>query len=304
MGSKIMCNFCKSKIQIHEKKYLSNDSYLVECFKCGTYEVTGTLDATLASTEDVPFTASCWIKEQNLNGIFPRLNSDDYTMLMSIPDKRLSQKYERFIQYLCDEGKDTYCLNNVEVYTRCWINGYDELNRFKQKAIQNGHLILKYSDDKMYLLDLEVTYNAHEYLENLGYKTNSNKIFMAFMFNDDMFKQFQPTIERAVHDASDGNIEAVRVSSSTTSHDVKIDDELISMLKSSKAVIADFTGDRSAVYYEAGYAMGMGIPVIWTCKASDIDKLSFDTRQYPHIVWNDEQDLYGQVYNRLKAKVL
>ena len=36
----------------------------------------------------------------------------------------------------------------------------------------------------------------------------------------------------------------------------------------------------------------------------DVDKLSFDTRQYPHIIWENEDDLYNQVVNRLKAKIL
>ena len=50
--------------------------------------------------------------------------------------------------------------------------------------------------------------------------------------------------------------------------------------------------------------MGLGIPVIWTCKKVDESKLSFDTRQYPHIIWENEEDLYKQVVNRLKAKIL
>jgi nucleoside 2-deoxyribosyltransferase len=127
---------------------------------------------------------------------------------------------------------------------------------------------------------------------------------MAFHFTEEMKKEFELTIKRAVFDSSEGKLEAVRVSSSTTDHDAKIDDELIGMIKSSKAVIADFTGNRTAVYYEAGFAMGLGIPVIWTCKKADVDNLSFDTRQYPHIIWENEKDLYSQVLNRLKAKIL
>ena len=84
----------------------------------------------------------------------------------------------------------------------------------------------------------------------------------------------------------------------------KIDDALITMLKSSKVVIADFTGQRQAVYYEAGYAMGMGIPVIWTCREDEVNKLSFDTRQYPHILWKDKDDLYQQLKARLCAQIL
>ena len=127
---------------------------------------------------------------------------------------------------------------------------------------------------------------------------------MAFHFDLKFKREFEPTIKKAVLDALEGKLEAIRVSSSITKHDTKIDDELIGMIKSSKAIIADFTGNRSAVYYEAGFARGLGIPVIWTCKKVDIDNLSFDTRQYPHIIQKNEEDLYKQVVNRLKAKIL
>ena len=30
-------------------------------------------------------------------------------------------------------------------------------------------------------------------------------------------------------------------------------------------VVADFTGHRGGVYFEAGFARGLGIPVVWTC---------------------------------------
>ena len=76
------------------------------------------------------------------------------------------------------------------------------------------------------------------------------------------------------------------------------------MLKSSKAIIGDFSGQRNACYFEAGYAIGLGTPVIWTCNELDINGLSSDTRQYPHIIWKNEKDLYNKVFNRLKAKIL
>lgn len=183
-----------------------------------------------------------------------------------------------------------------------WCEDIKEFNMLLSKAVELNHLKLKFDgmSDKEYI----ITYDGKEFIENLGLDNNSNKIFMAFHFTEDMKKQFEAMIKRAVSDASDGKLEAVRVSSSTTEHDIKIDDELIGMIKSSKAVIADFTGNRTAVYYEAGFAMGLGIPVIWTCKKVDIDNLSFDTRQYPHIIWENEEDLYKQVVNRLKAKIL
>ncbi len=35
-------------------------------------------------------------------------------------------------------------------------------------------------------------------------------------------------------------------------------------------MIADFTGHRGGVYFEAGFAHGLGIPVIWTCREDQL----------------------------------
>lgn len=183
-----------------------------------------------------------------------------------------------------------------------WCEDIKEFNMLLSKAVELNHLKLKF--DGMLVKEYIITYDGKEFIENLVLDNNSNKIFMAFHFTEEMKKEFESTIKRAVIDSSEGKLEAVRVSSSATDPDAKIDDKLIGMIKSSKAVIADFIGDRPAVYYEAGFAMGLGIPVIWTCKKVDVGKLSFDTRQYPHIIWENEEDLYTQVVNRLKAKIL
>jgi hypothetical protein len=42
-------------------------------------------------------------------------------------------------------------------------------------------------------------------------------------------------------------------------------------------LVADFTGQRGGVYWEAGFAQGLGIPVIRTCKSDELWKLHFDT---------------------------
>jgi len=67
--------------------------------------------------------------------------------------------------------------------------------------------------------------------------------------------------------------------------------------------VADFTGSRGGVYFEAGFALGLGIPVIWSCRKNDVKKVHFDTRQYNHIVWNDSSDLYRQLRDRIEATI-
>ena len=47
-------------------------------------------------------------------------------------------------------------------------------------------------------------------------------------------------------------------------------------------MVADFTCEkgkvRGGVYYEAGFAQGIGIPVIWTVAKDSLDDVHFDTR--------------------------
>jgi nucleoside 2-deoxyribosyltransferase len=86
-------------------------------------------------------------------------------------------------------------------------------------------------------------------------------------------------------------------------HNNKIDDEIIAEILRSKFLVADFTCEkekvRGGVYFEAGFAMGLGIPVIWTVAKESLDDVHFDTRQYNHIVWDKPETLR----NLLKARI-
>jgi hypothetical protein len=90
-------------------------------------------------------------------------------------------------------------------------------------------------------------------------------------------------------------------------HNNKIDDEILAEIRRSRFLIADFTCEpknvRGGVYYEAGFAQGLGIPVIWTCRETSLADLHFDTRQYSHIVWKTPADLFTQLKNRIGATI-
>src|SRR5262245_24016164 len=66
----------------------------------------------------------------------------------------------------------------------------------------------------------------------------------------------------------------------------KIDDETLASIRGAKFLVADFTGHRGNVYYEAGFAGGLGKPVIWTVRHEDLHAAHFDTRQYNYILWS------------------
>ena len=72
----------------------------------------------------------------------------------------------------------------------------------------------------------------------------------------------------------------------------KICDRIEVEIRRSRLLVADFThgqdGARGSVYYEAGLAKGLGLPVVWTCRKTQLDVLHFDTNHYPHLPWDDD----------------
>ena len=79
-------------------------------------------------------------------------------------------------------------------------------------------------------------------------------------------------------------------------HNNDINDEMIAQIRKSKFMVADLTGYRGGVYWEAGFAYGLGLPVIYTChekwlktnKDLKIEGVHFDLSHRNIILWNDD----------------
>ena len=88
-------------------------------------------------------------------------------------------------------------------------------------------------------------------------------------------------------------------------HNNKIDDEIVAGIRRSKFLVADFTGHRGGVYFETGFATGLGLPVIWLCRQDELEKTHFDARQYNFIVWEADKlsELSKALQNRIEATI-
>lgn len=127
-----------------------------------------------------------------------------------------------------------------------------------------------------------------------------NQAFVAMWFDQSMEEPYEMGIEAAVRETG---YKPLRIDKKE--HVNKIDDEIISEIKRSRFLIADFTSERDCprggVYFEAGYALALGKPVIWCCRSDLIDNVHFDTRQFNHIVWKKSEDLKQKLKNRIGA---
>ena len=130
---------------------------------------------------------------------------------------------------------------------------------------------------------------------------NSNKVFIAMWFNDIetgfLRKMMRDVVERQGYKV---------IVIDEDHHDGYIMERVLNRIRESRFVIADFTcqpecsndkgqvgcGVRGGVYFEAGYAKGMGKTLIATCRNDDASRsrLHFDVQQLNTIFWKEVQE--------------
>ena len=128
----------------------------------------------------------------------------------------------------------------------------------------------------------------------------TDKAFVAMWFDEGLKDVYTKQISSALVEC--GYIGEFRIDQ--VEHINKIDDQIMAKINGSSLVVVDLTcpliphkGEivpayRGGVYFEAGYAMGLDIPIIWTCKKDNVDHIHFDLRQFNQILWHEEGGEY------------
>lgn len=159
--------------------------------------------------------------------------------------------------------------------------------------------------------EMSLTFDGFSRLDEINSNaSSSSQAFVAMWFGSDVAQAYSEGIAPAIKDAG---YDSMRIDQKE--HNNKIDDEIIAEIRRSRFLVADFTCGlietggtptaipRGGVYYEAGFAQGLGIPVIWCCREDHIEHVHFDTRQFNHITWSTPQDLREKLRNRIGAVI-
>ena len=131
-------------------------------------------------------------------------------------------------------------------------------------------------------------------------RATSMQAFVAMHFTKDLQDLYDKGIKPGIEEAGYTPVRVDR-----EEYIGKADDYIIAKIKQSRFMVADMTDQRPSVYFEAGYAMGLGLQVVWLCKDDDVDKLHFDVRQYNHLLWKrgDWEDLRDRLRYRIEATI-
>ena len=142
-----------------------------------------------------------------------------------------------------------------------------------------------------------VSVHGYSRLAYLASGQNSDQVFVAMWFSDEMEQVYTDAIEPAVIEAG---YNPQRVGQGQTTD--RIDDEAEAKIRKARLVVADFShgedGVRGSVYYEAGFARALGKPVIFTAKKGS--QIHFNVDHFLRLEWGDAEDLRTRLTQRIR----
>jgi hypothetical protein len=301
----------------------------VDCFRCGHYKL-----SFIAQTSITPAQFSR-IEAANISGYIREnqrleIRQRDLPDLRTIPTPTVAQKAMKGLIALCrkhPEPGSTLFLSFDTLESRV-------LN-LKATAIDGGDVAAFCDDQLRDLLFLqgacwaqsstELTYLMDQHLKSEGYIVDdhlgmiqvsprgwaaadearrgtiqSDTVFVAMPFRPIFDALYDKGLWPGIRNAG---YEPVRID--RVPHNNRIDDEIIARIRSCRFLVADFSLNRGGIYFEAGFALGLGRPVLWTAREDRLRRVHFDTRQYNFVWWRPDEfgELAKRIQNRIEATI-
>jgi hypothetical protein len=288
-----------------------------DCVSCGPYVISrDVFDRTIPSLSAVEraMLAAC-TREQSIHGRY-RLalydsepsESPGNLAIYGLDDAleqlfpaSLPQRFDRVLANLCamtDFPGQTISLSWKDDIPVIMAETLDTASFVLNELSGLGYLVLSGCNGCWHVTLRATGIERVRELESPSGRQSSVQVFVAMWFDEKTHGAYMDGIAPAIRDVG---MTPLRIDTKETNN--KICDEIVAEIRRSRFLVADFTGQRGGVYFEAGFAMGLGIPVIWTCHRDSVEGLHFDTRQYAHIVWSTTEELRKKLTNRVVATI-
>lgn len=303
------CPVCNTELKEIKPTLDGRDATFFSCPLCGDFVLSGSLLATLPhilqKEKDASTRISHAIRRMQETNKAAELYTTTIDAILKQPLPRPREQADLLIRWLAENVSGPGETVWVEPSTHGSIIG--------AKTPEGFALILRHLFDIGMVTGLlseamgapgrahvTLSFNGWEYYESLrrGGATY-RKAFMAMKFGDPdldavLEKIFKPSAKQA-------GFELFRLDDVPRAG--LIDDRLRVEIQASDFLVADLTHDNLGAYWEAGYAEGLGKPVIYTCERYKFESQTthFDTNHHLTIVW--DKDSPGQAAENLKATI-
>ncbi len=305
------CPICGENYFKTSKSLESFPGFRNECERCGTYKI----DKVLLYPTDPPWAkvshlVSAWVRRENKAGKIPNIGKG--AGIENVSDPQWWEKQFRSMGFpeTTNEKLDALLL----AYAEKLSGSYGKLieidpaliSAIAAKNIDELRGLTDLLVEMRYLSEKENSYGPARIISAQGWLrvdemrkvyVSSNAAFIAMWFSE-YTRKYREVVTAVVEYCG---FRPIIVDQEEYSGFIM--DQVISLLKQAKFVIADFTcrpeevtetrvrnGVRGGVYWELGMAYGLGKPLIHTCEDNpeSRERIHFDVDQYNTIYWRQE----------------
>jgi nucleoside 2-deoxyribosyltransferase len=344
----MQCYFCNHPLHGLEDKYPESVTFY-QCKVCGPVRLT---EAAAEKIKNGDFSASQMLAVSiyNRNEFENRGRTEPPRAITTEDLTHVTEQY-RSLDPLEKIDQVLFTLKKQTKHVGQWIQVDCEYDYTRYHCLNPGELrtiliflvemdLVKADQPNQPDLGLWISAQGYKRLRELETaRTDLRQCFVAMWYNPEMIRVYkhaiQPAIEYLEAGASEPCFKAIRVDNVEHAND--INDEIIAQIKRSRFMVCDLTGHRGGVYFEAGFAYGLGLPVIYTCRkdwavtddlwlkpntaedavgrlydsngnAVDIQKegIHFDLVHWNRIEWQENRldDFRVALENRIKAVIV
>lgn len=267
------------------------------CPRCGEFKLAGTASSIIRQGlgKDKRAILSGWVRNQNRLGSVPMITSVNLKEVIESPIPSIAERADSLLleaeSQLTGLG-EYFNITEPRFLAATYSTTRDDVNFLLKMLTDQG-----YAEAVTLAGGCEILPAGYIHLEDIRtMPSTSSNAFVAMSFQDDLVETYSNGFQTGILGAGYDPVRMDKIE-----HINRIDDEIIRQINSSKFLVADFTGHRSGVYFEAGYAMGKGLPIFWTCRKSDMNELHFDIRQFNCIDWESPEELATRLQSRIEA---
>ncbi len=288
-----------------------------DCRICGSFRIHNSFKSDMHSSD--LYILSGWTRERYEkklnpltilpNDIDPSEDGITVEAILSLPTipqtideniVKLLEAINRKSRFFGDEilisGSDDYTLAFLDHTDKQSIHFRSPINKFLEQVIEQGWINLRGTDNHRYEISVEGLRVIEKAKQAIPQGINC---FVAMKFGDKLLdKAYTNGMIPAIKDAGYKPIQMAY-----QEHNNNIMDEMVACIRKCRFVVADLSFQNQNVYFEAGFAQGLGIPVIYTCHEYHVDQIKFDTQHTNQIRWVEIEDLRIKLKNRILATI-
>ncbi len=302
------CPICGEHCFKHSRAGSNLPTY--KCDFCFAYELA---DEDIPLIQEHKVILSGYLFETQMRSHSIRLNT--WTIPAILSDSRVPktpmQKLDKLLLFVYNVGSGFK--NHISKLTKyppavCYADDVADFNLMVSTLSDIGYMRERQARFGEYDCGYFITVEGMKYAESLlSVPIDSTIVFVAMKCCDDLRSVYEDGIKPAC-----AKLGLSVLTIDETNHLGDITDKVIAGIKTSRFVIADFTYNTLGVYYEAGYAKGLGRNVIKICKnewfeeekdGERVNLLHFNIEHDNLILWQDETDLKQKLEDRIMATI-